>query len=225
MEALASTEKLLQDKVNKTSKERQQYVEVAEAEMRGVLQKLFPMVSLPSTLSHSEWMRGFEQAVREHTKETSRPDEVKALEQKLKEADELHVMLQQECEKYKVVLAETEGILQRLQRSVEEEESKWKIKIEDSQKELQKMRSSVSLLEEEVERLKEENKEVDALKKEREHLEQELEKAEIERSTYVSEVRELKDLLTELQKKLDDSYSEAVRQNEELNLVRGLPSI
>lgn len=35
---------------------------------------------------------------------------------------------------------------------------------------------------------------------------------------------QLKDLLTELQKKLDDSYSEAVRQNEELNLVRSLLS-
>ncbi|XP_067319189.1 kinectin isoform X7 [Anolis sagrei] len=200
--------------------EGQQSVEIAEAEMRGVLQKLFPTVSLPSTLSHNEWLHGFEQAVREHTKETSRPDEVKAMEQKLKEADELHVMLQQECEKYKVVLAETEGILQRLQRSVEEEESKWKIKIEESQKELHQVQSSATLLEQEIERLKEESKEVDALKRERQHLEQELEKAEIERSTYVSEVRELKDLLTELQKKLDDSYSEAVRQNEELNLLK-----
>ncbi|XP_053250824.1 kinectin isoform X1 [Podarcis raffonei] len=220
MEALASTEKLLQDKVNKTAKERQQYVEAVEAETRSTLQKLFPIVSLPSTLSHSDWMRGFEKAVREHTKDTSRPEEIKAMEQKLKEAEEMHVMLQQECEKYKVVLAETEGILQRLQRSVEEEESKWKIKIEESQKELQQMRSSVAPLEQAVERLKEEVKEVDSLKKEREHLEQELEKAEIERSTYVSEVRELKDLLTELQKKLDDSYSEAVRQNDELNLLK-----
>ncbi|XP_077775293.1 kinectin isoform X1 [Podarcis muralis] len=220
MEALASTEKLLQDKVNKTAKERQQYVEVVEAETRSTLQKLFPIVSLPSTLSHSDWMRGFEKAVREHTKDPSRPEEIKAMEQKLKEAEEMHVMLQQECEKYKVVLAETEGILQRLQRSVEEEESKWKIKIEELQKELQQMRSSVAPLEQAVERLKEEVKEVDSLKKEREHLEQELEKAEIERSTYVSEVRELKDLLTELQKKLDDSYSEAVRQNEELNLLK-----
>ncbi|XP_077775547.1 kinectin isoform X9 [Podarcis muralis] len=200
--------------------ERQQYVEVVEAETRSTLQKLFPIVSLPSTLSHSDWMRGFEKAVREHTKDPSRPEEIKAMEQKLKEAEEMHVMLQQECEKYKVVLAETEGILQRLQRSVEEEESKWKIKIEELQKELQQMRSSVAPLEQAVERLKEEVKEVDSLKKEREHLEQELEKAEIERSTYVSEVRELKDLLTELQKKLDDSYSEAVRQNEELNLLK-----
>ncbi|XP_060127037.1 kinectin isoform X11 [Zootoca vivipara] len=200
--------------------EKQQYVEVVEAETRSTLQKLFPIVSLPSTLSHSDWMCGFENAVREHTKNTSRPEEIKAMEQKLKEAEEMHVMLQQECEKYKVVLAETEGILQRLQRSVEEEESKWKIKTEESQKELQQMRSSVAPLEQAVERLKEEVKEVDSLKKEREHLEHELEKAEIERSTYVSEVRELKDLLTELQKKLDDSYSEAVRQNEELNLLK-----
>uniref|UniRef100_A0A8C0UQS7 Kinectin 1 n=1 Tax=Cyanistes caeruleus TaxID=156563 RepID=A0A8C0UQS7_CYACU len=143
-----------------------------------------------------------------------------AMEQKLKEAEEMHILLQLECEKYKSVLAETEGILQRLQRSVEEEESKWKIKVEESQKELKQMHSVVTSLQHEVERLKEENKEVETLKKEREHLESELEKAEIERSTYVSEVRELKDLLTELQKKLDDSYSEAVRQNEELNLLK-----
>ncbi|XP_039175484.1 kinectin isoform X5 [Crotalus tigris] len=184
MEALASTEKLLQDRVNKTAKESQQHAEAVEAEMRNVLQKLFPIVSLPSTLNHSEWMRGFEKAIREHTKEISRPDDIKVMEQKLKEADELHVMLQQECEKYKVVLAETEGILQRLQRSVEEEESKWKIKIEESQKELQQ------------------------LKKEREHLEHELEKAEIERSTYVSEVRELKTQLNDTLSKLHSDQSE-----------------
>ncbi|XP_053112014.1 kinectin isoform X9 [Hemicordylus capensis] len=203
--------------------ERQQYVEVVETEMRAMLQKLFPAVSLPSTLSHSEWMRGFENAVREHTKETSQPEEVKAMEQKLKEADELHVMLQQECEKYKSVLAETEGILQRLQRSVEEEESKWKIKIEESQKELQQMRSSVTVLEHEVERLKEELKEVDSLKKEREHLEHELEKAEIERSTYVSEVRELKTQLNETLSKLRTDQSE--RQKVAVDLPKAQESL
>ncbi|NXJ79584.1 KTN1 protein, partial [Trogon melanurus] len=220
MEALASTEKLLQEKVNKTAKEKQQHLEAAEVETRELLQKLFPKVSLPSNVSHSEWICGFEKLAKEYLREASGSEDVKAMEQKLKEAEEMHVLLQLECEKYKSVLAETEGILQRLQRSVEEEESKWKIKVEESQKELKQMRFSVVSLEHEVERLKEEIKEVENLKKEREHLESELEKAEIERSTYVSEVRELKDLLTELQKKLDDSYSEAVRQNEELNLLK-----
>ncbi|NXX45519.1 KTN1 protein, partial [Tricholaema leucomelas] len=220
MEALASTEKLLQDKVNKTAKEKQQHLEAAEVETRELLQKLFPKVSLPSNMSHSEWICGFEKMAKEYLKEASGSEDVKAMEQKLKEAEEMHILLQLECEKYKSVLAETEGILQRLQRSVEEEESKWKIKVEESQKELKQTRSSVVSLEHELERVKEEIKEVETLKREREHLESELEKAELERSTYVSEVRELKDLLTELQKKLDDSYSEAVRQNEELNLLK-----
>ncbi|XP_043404400.1 kinectin isoform X20 [Chelonia mydas] len=208
MEALASTEKLLQDKVNKTAKERQQYLETAEMETRELLQKLFPKVSLPSNLSHSEWMHGFEKTAREYLREASGSEEVKAMEQKLKEAEEMHIMLQLECEKYKAVLAETEGILQRLQRSVEEEESNWKIKIEESQKELRQMRSSVGSLEHEIERLKEEIKEAETLKKEREHLESELEKAEIERSTYVSEVRELKTQLSDTLAKLKIDQSE-----------------
>ncbi|XP_072195212.1 kinectin isoform X13 [Excalfactoria chinensis] len=204
----------------KKNNEKQQHVEAAEVETRELLQKLFPNVTLPANVSHSEWICGFEKMAKEYLRGTSGSEDIKVMEQKLKEAEELHILLQLECEKYKSVLAETEGILQRLQRSVEEEESKWKIKVEESQKELKQMRSSVASLEHEVERLKEEIKEVETLKKEREHLESELEKAEIERSTYVSEVRELKDLLTELQKKLDDSYSEAVRQNEELNLLK-----
>ncbi|XP_061854852.1 kinectin isoform X6 [Colius striatus] len=201
-------------------RKKNNHLEAAEVETRKLLQMLFPKVSLPSNVSHSEWICGFEKMAKEYLREASGSEDAKAMEPKLKEAEEMHILLQFECEKYKLVLAETEGILQRLQRSVEEEERKWKIKVEESQKELKQMRSSVVSLEHEVERLKEEVKEVETLKKEREHLESELEKAEIERSTYVSEVRELKDLLTELQKKLDDSYSEAVRQNEELNLLK-----
>ncbi|XP_066177650.1 kinectin isoform X5 [Sylvia atricapilla] len=217
MEALASTEKLLQDKVNKTAKEKQQHLEAAEVETRQLLQKLFPKVSLPSNMSHSEWICGFEKMAKEYLREASGSEDVKTMEQKLKEAEEMHILLQLECEKYKSVLAETEGILQRLQRSVEEEESKWKIKVEESQKELKQIRSMVTSLQHEVERLKEENKEVETLKKEREHLESELEKAEIERSTYVSEVRELKTQLNETLSKLK------VDQNEREKVAGDLP--
>ncbi|XP_068538474.1 kinectin isoform X6 [Anas acuta] len=217
MEALASTEKLLQDKVNKTAKEKQQHLEAAEVETRELLQKLFPNVSLPTNVSHSEWICGFEKMAKEYLRGASGSEDVKAMEQKLKEAEEMHILLQLECEKYKSVLAETEGILQRLQRSVEEEESKWKIKVEESQKELKQMRSSVLSLEHEVERLREEIKEVETLKKEREHLESELEKAEIERSTYVSEVRELKTQLNETLSKLK------VDQNERQKVAGDLP--
>nr|XP_045009831.1 kinectin [Jaculus jaculus] len=220
MEALASTEKMLQDKVNKTAKERQQHVETVEREAKNVLKGLFPGVSVPSNLSYSEWLLRFEKKAKESTAGISDSEEVKVLEHKLKEADEMYTLLQLECEKYKSVLAETEGILQKLQRSVEQEENKWKIKVDETQKTIKQMQSSLTSSEQELERLRRENQDTENLRREREHLEMELEKAEIERSTYVTEVRELKDLLTELQKKLDDSYSEAVRQNEELNVLK-----
>uniref|UniRef100_A0A8C3WF24 Kinectin 1 n=1 Tax=Catagonus wagneri TaxID=51154 RepID=A0A8C3WF24_9CETA len=204
----------------KKNNERQQHVEAVELEAKEVLRNLFPKVSVPSNLSYSEWLHGFEKKAKECVAETSNSEEVKVLEHKLKEADEMHTLLQLECEKYKSVLAETEGILQKLQKSVEQEENKWKVKVDESQKTIKQMQLSFTSSEQELERLRRENKDIENLRREREHLEMELEKAEIERSTYVTEVRELKDLLTELQKKLDDSYSEAVRQNEELNLLK-----
>ncbi|XP_036164037.1 kinectin isoform X6 [Myotis myotis] len=204
----------------KKNNERQQHLGAVELEAKEVLKKLFPKVSVPSDLNYSEWLRGFEKKAKECMTGTSGSEEVKVLEHKLKEADEMHTLLQLECEKYKSVLAETEGILQKLQRSVEQEENKWKVKVDESQKTITKMQLSFTSLEHELEQLRRENKDIENLRRERENLEMELEKAEIERSTYVTEVRELKDLLTELQKKLDDSYSEAVRQNEELNLLK-----
>nr|KAF6485141.1 kinectin 1 [Rousettus aegyptiacus] len=185
MEALASTEKMLQERVNKTAKvERQQHVEAVELEAKEVLKKLFPKVSVPSNLSYSEWLHGFEKKAKECVTGTSGSEEVKVLEHKLKEAEEMHTLLQLECEKYKSVLAETEGILQKLQRSVEQEENKWKVKVDESQKTIKQLR------------------------REREHLEMELEKAEIERSTYVTEVRELKTQLNETLTKLRTEQSE-----------------
>ncbi|XP_061036852.1 kinectin isoform X4 [Eubalaena glacialis] len=192
----------------KKNNERQQHVEAVELEAKEVLKKLFPKVSVPSNLSYSEWLHGFEKRAKECVAGTSGSEEVKVLEHKLKEADEMHTLLQLECEKYKSVLAETEGILQKLQRSVEQEENKWKVKVDESQKTIKQMQLSFTSSEQELERLRRENEDIEHLRREREHLEMELEKAEMERSTYVTEVRELKKQLNETLAKLRTEQSE-----------------
>ncbi|XP_038949744.1 kinectin isoform X32 [Rattus norvegicus] len=193
MEALASTEKILQDRVNKTSKERQQQVEAVELESKDLLKRLFPAVSVPSHSNYSEWLRSFEKKAKACMAGPSDTEAVKVLEHRLKEANEMHTLLQLECEKYKSVLAETEGILQKLQRSVEQEESKWKVKAEESRRTIQQLR------------------------REREHLEIELEKAEVERSTYVMEVRELKTQLNETHSKLQNEQTERKKVADDLH--------
>ncbi|XP_054894231.1 kinectin isoform X7 [Poeciliopsis prolifica] len=198
MEALSATESMLQGKLSKAVKESQTALAQTQAECRDVLHRLLPHVPLPSEQNHQEWLQRFETAVAEslvtQVRQTSQESE--ELAEKLKEAEETQRILQKDCETYKKVLAETEGILQRLQSCVEEEESRWKVKLEQSQEDVRELR------------------------REKQHLESELERAENESATYVTEVRELKDLLTELQTRLDGSYTEAFRQNEELALLK-----
>ncbi|XP_074146307.1 kinectin isoform X5 [Sminthopsis crassicaudata] len=195
----------------KKNNERQQQLEAVETQAKEILKKMFPGISVPCNLNFSEWLHRFEKKAKENATVPFISEDVKVLQQKLKEADDMHAMLQLECEKYKSVLAETEGILQRLQQSVEQEENKWKIKVEESQKATRQIHFSLSSLEQEAERLRGENKELETLRREREHLESELEKAEIERSTYVSEVRELKTQLNETRTKLKMEQSERLK--------------
>lgn len=217
MEALASTEKMLQDRVNKTSKERRQQVEAVELESKDLLKRLFPAVSVPSHSNYSEWLHSFEKKAKACMAGPSDTEAVKVLEHRLKEANEMHTLLQLECEKYKSVLAETEGILQKLQRSVEQEESKWKVKAEESRRTIKQMQSSFTASEQELERLRQENKAMENLRREREHLEIELEKAEVERSTYVMEVRELKTQLNETHSKLQNEQTERKKVADDLH--------
>ncbi|KAM4540233.1 kinectin isoform 5-T5 [Fundulus diaphanus] len=182
----------------KKNNESQAVLAETQAECRDVLHRLLPHVPLPSEQNHQEWLQRFESAVAESLVAQSgqASQESEELAEKLKEAEESQRILQKDCDTYKKVLAETEGILQRLQSSVEDEESRWKVKLEQSQEDVRELR------------------------REKQHLESELERAERESATYVTEVRELKDLLTELQTRLDGSYTEAFRQNEELALLK-----
>ncbi|KAF3701240.1 Kinectin [Channa argus] len=149
------------------------------------------------------------------------------LAEKLKEAEESQKILQKDCETYKKVLAETEGILQRLQSSVEQEESRWKVKLEVSQGELREMIQKVAALEEEIERLTD-GAELENLRREKQHLESELERAEHESATYVTEVRELKTQLTKTLSKLEEEERERqkvagdlYKAQQSLDLIQG----
>ncbi|KAM8916589.1 kinectin isoform 2-T2 [Spinachia spinachia] len=219
MEALSATESMLQGKLSKAVKENQTALSVCQADCRDVLHRLLPHVPLPSEQNHQEWLHRFEGTVADCSASNPASGDSKGLLEKLKEADEAQRILQKDCETYKKVLAETEGILQRLQDSVEQEESRWKGKLELTQGELKEMSLKVTALEQEIERLTD-GAELENLRSEKQHYESELERAERESATYVTEIRELKDLLTDLQTRLNGSYTEAVRQNEELTLLK-----
>uniref|UniRef100_A0A3Q2DIB4 Kinectin 1 n=1 Tax=Cyprinodon variegatus TaxID=28743 RepID=A0A3Q2DIB4_CYPVA len=219
MEALSATESMLQGKLSKAVKEGHAALAETQAECRDFLHRLLPHVPLPSEQNHQEWLQRFESAAAESLVGQSSQE----LAEKLKEAEESQRILQKDCETYKKVLAETEGILQRLQSSVEEEESRWKVKLEQSQEDVREVCVQITS----QIRLLIPNKD-NSLRREKQHLESELEKAERESATYVTEVRELKTQLTETLSKLEAEENERQRvagdlykAQQSLDLIQG----
>ncbi|XP_056101444.1 kinectin isoform X4 [Rhinichthys klamathensis goyatoka] len=213
MEALSATETILQGKLTKSAKEHQKLLESAEADCRALLHRLLPHVPLPTNQNHQQWLQTFETSMRASSAgevssvHASGPGDSQALAEKLKEAEEAQKVLQKDCETYKKVLAETEGILQRLQSSVELEETRWRGKLEQSQADFKEMTQRVVALEQEVDRLSSDG-DVESLKRAKQQLEAEVERAARESATYVSEVKELKTQLTETLCRLETEEAE-----------------
>ncbi|XP_077094534.1 kinectin isoform X14 [Siphateles boraxobius] len=197
----------------KKNNEHQKLLESAEADCRALLHRLLPHVPLPTNQNHQQWLQTFETSMRASSAgevssvHASGPGDSQALAEKLKEAEEAQKVLQKDCETYKKVLAETEGILQRLQSSVELEETRWRGKLEQSQADFKEMTQRVVALEQEVDRLSSDG-DVESLKRAKQQLEAEVERAARESATYVSEVRELKTKLTETLCRLETEEAE-----------------
>lgn len=197
----------------KKNNEHQKLLESAEADCRALLHRLLPHVPLPTNQNHQQWLQTFETSMRASSAgevssvHASGPGDSQALAEKLKEAEEAQKVLQKDCETYKKVLAETEGILQRLQSSVELEETRWRGKLEQSQADFKEMTQRVVALEQEVDRLSSDG-DVESLKRAKQQLEAEVERAALESATYVSEVRELKTQLTETLCRLETEEAE-----------------
>ncbi|NXR61631.1 RRBP1 protein, partial [Rhadina sibilatrix] len=227
MEALTTVEKACEEKLlaaTKAKEELAQQLEALQTRTKQVLLSTLPGVTVSSQQDYDTWLQEFKEktvgVLRQQMITTEPPDS--AL--KLKEAEEAQSTLQAECEQYRMILAETEGMLRNLQKSVEEEEQVWKAKLTASEEELQKSHLQLKSLEGVVEKLKADLQSTDQLKEYTSlletQLENHLETASSERQNYTKEVGVLRQLLSESQEQLEAAKTETQKQSKELALVR-----
>eukprot|EP00058_Branchiostoma_floridae_P011738 XP_002597226.1 hypothetical protein BRAFLDRAFT_66351 [Branchiostoma floridae] len=166
------------------------------SQAREALQRIFPDISMDASLEYQVWLTSFEKAALSRLEElqtaakqsaevptqTSKDEGVEA---QVAEAAEREKELQEECEKYKTVLADTESILNRLQSSVESEEQKWQEKLRLANEDLEQARGEVRAMQEAVQQVKSESQQgseeqgrlqdqLKGLREERDKLQQEL---------------------------------------------------
>lgn len=205
MEALALAERACEEKLRsltQAKEESEKQLHLAEAQTKEVLLALLPELSIISAhQNYAEWLREVKEKGSKLLKKLPASLEPSSdIVSKLREAEETQNSLQAECDQYRTILAETEGMLKDLQKSVEEEERVWKAKVGAAEEELQKVREHTSLLEAE--------------------LEKHMASANAQCKTYAKEVAGLRQLLLESQSQLEEAKSEAQKQRKELALVR-----
>ncbi|KAF6284811.1 ribosome binding protein 1 [Rhinolophus ferrumequinum] len=228
MEALASAERGFEEKLRsltQAKEESEKQLSLTEAQTKEALLALLPALSDGAHKNYTEWLQELKEKGPELLKQLPVNTEPSLdLAFKLREAEETQSTLQAECDQYRTILAETEGMLRDLQKSVEEEEQVWKAKVSAKEEELQKSQVTVKHLEDIVEKLKGELESSDQVREYTSHLEAELEKhmaaASAECQSYAKEVAGLRQLLLESQSQLDTAKSEAQKQSNELALVR-----
>ncbi|XP_071795331.1 ribosome-binding protein 1-like isoform X7 [Asterias amurensis] len=217
MEALAAAEKTSSEKVSKAVTDQKEELNATlfkeQETSRKYLTKIFPDISVKEGLAHKDWMSQFEKNALNYlaVQKASSGLEVTELSSKLSGLEEEKTKLVSQCQHYKSVLSDTEGILNKLQSSVESEEKKWqdKLSIKDT---------ALAQAKRELASVQEQQKDVEGLRKasaEKEALAAELEKAktsisqmEKERSAssaeYESTCRELKDVQNQLRQLMEE---------------------
>ncbi|CAH2253255.1 ribosome-binding 1 isoform X1 [Pelobates cultripes] len=227
MDALGKSEKTWEEKWNseKTIKESiEQQLNEIQTETKETLRSLFPQVTVESQQSYSEWLQEFREKSSGVLSQQSENTASSELLLKLKETEEAHNTVQAECEQYRTILAETEGMLKDLQKSVEQEEQVWKVKLTESEEELRKSQIQVKSLEDLVEKLKLDVQSTDQLKEcislMEAQLETQMNSASTECQNYSKEVEILRQLLSDSQEQLESTTVEARKQSKELSLLR-----
>ncbi|KAJ6655431.1 hypothetical protein lerEdw1_005131 [Lerista edwardsae] len=208
MEALASSEKACEAKVLSSAKAKEaseQQLAEFQAQTKQVLLSLFPQVTLNDQQAYNEWLQQFKEQASVLQQKNGNTESGMALS--LAEANEALSTLHAECNQYRTILAETEGMLKDLQKSVEEEEQVWKAKLAASEEALQKSQDQMKCLEDDVKKCKMELQDTNKV-------------WEYVKSPPRSAGEQLRQLLSESQEHLATAQTEALKQSQELAQVR-----
>uniref|UniRef100_A0A3Q1AR09 Ribosome receptor lysine/proline rich domain-containing protein n=1 Tax=Amphiprion ocellaris TaxID=80972 RepID=A0A3Q1AR09_AMPOC len=143
LEASQNKEEVDNTQVKHSSSNTEAQLAAFQTETKETLQTLFPQIPVETEQFHTVTIYWLELAWQKVLNVFGLFQE---LLEKLKEAEESHGTLQAECEQYRTVLAETEGMLKHLQQSVEEEELVWKSKMANSEEQLNEVKLEVGVL-------------------------------------------------------------------------------
>ncbi|KAJ4434257.1 hypothetical protein ANN_22807, partial [Periplaneta americana] len=161
MEALSVTEKSLESKVKESNKlvsEVSKKIKVEEqSATKELLQRIFPEIRIEDNKPYEVWVERFENSARSFiSQQKTQAAAVASVEDHssmLIEVEKQNSQLQAMVTHYKTIIEETEGMLNKLQNHVEQEEARWRQQLQIKESELESIREERDLLEQSLDQL------------------------------------------------------------------------
>eukprot|EP00057_Strongylocentrotus_purpuratus_P006563 XP_011661037.1 PREDICTED: ribosome-binding protein 1 isoform X4 [Strongylocentrotus purpuratus] len=173
MDVVSAAEKSRAENAGQTSETLKDEIQAAivkeQSSVKTVLEKLFPSVSLGTSQDNKNWLNKFEEdASKVLSSKSSSNSQVEEYVLKVNTLEAEKEQLSSQCQHYQSVLADTEGMVNKLQQSVESEEERFEGRIhaleaekEQLTRELQGQGAAVSRGgQEALKRLEKKNKEL-----------------------------------------------------------------
>nr|XP_022907679.1 ribosome-binding protein 1 isoform X2 [Onthophagus taurus] len=111
------------------------------------IQRLFPNIKVNENVTHEEWCEQIEGAISRYVNELEKPKTPEPVDN-----SEL-IKLQTENKRFKVIIADTEGVLNKLQNHVEQAEIQWTKKLENKDKELALLKTQLKQLQDQLDEM------------------------------------------------------------------------
>uniref|UniRef100_UPI00358F9353 ribosome-binding protein 1 isoform X2 n=2 Tax=Myxine glutinosa TaxID=7769 RepID=UPI00358F9353 len=221
MEALTSAEKL--SATTRSDKDHlEQKLQAFQKRCFLFFQKLYPDVPASLNQVQDVWLRDFEQAAFDSLsrQQEEQSADIVNLSSQVQMSEQARLQSEEECEKYKDVLAETEGILKRLQDSVEMEEQKWQSRLADAESTLQESVMQKDSLEQKLHQFEQRVNDSEKFTERISQLEKQHESETSERLRQETHAQKLRDQLEESEQKFFILDGDMKKQTEELCLQR-----
>ncbi|RZF38289.1 hypothetical protein LSTR_LSTR009012 [Laodelphax striatellus] len=136
MEALSSAENKLQSKMKESQRlendAAEKMLQDQQSSTRKLLLRIFPEIKVPDNKDQNKWLEQFDSALSEWKSKQGAADSPADLADLEKQNSQLQAMVSH----YKNIIADTEGMLNRLQSHVEQEEGKWAEELQTLQSQL-----------------------------------------------------------------------------------------
>jgi len=194
-----------------------------------ILQRIFPDIRIEDDKAYEVWVERFESSAKSRICQWETKSKVGSVSEQhdtmLREAEKQNSQLQAMVTHYKTIIEETEGMLNKLQKHVEQEEERWRQQLQIKDSELETIREENDELRHSLEQLIEDSDQLqrtEEMQSKLQELHEKLQAEELEKTILANRCEEIQNSCDQLKDQLNSNQQQLQEDEERERLTSEL---